>query len=209
MAKFTLWKIVSELLTVHALITILFPLGFFAGLAVYLASFTAFVEMFAPLSYLAVGLVAAILSLMMLNGLASLARNLGWKPAARPPRRKAPVRDAPLTDVIRYMARESQWGIDTIPTVTNDAEVSALVQDELNDRIGECDLNVWARSGRFGVRPVMWGRAFVDVKKQVVVVVGDLSTSEVDDVQMNWKQVRKTWPKISRWRRALKVWQSS
>ncbi|HET9458714.1 MAG TPA: hypothetical protein VFO51_01865, partial [Sphingomicrobium sp.] len=139
-----LWAAIGHAFTLQALLLFVFPTGVIVSLAVWLATLTAIVRLFAPLSYLVVAVLVLIFALIVMQLFVSVAKQLGWKPKRRPSRRKLPKRDASLAEVAKYVATESAYG-----QASN--AVNAPVQDmqkELMDRICENELTVWGRVGQ-------------------------------------------------------------
>ena len=194
------WGALGHLSTLQWLLLILFPTGVFVGLALWLAYLTTFVRMFAPLSYLLVAVVALFLGLIFAGVVIGIAKNLGWSPRRR--ERKLPARNAPLVDVAMYVARQSAYGLKNVNQNTS----VAVVAHELMDRIVENNLTVWGRVGDFAVEPLSrhaLEHSSLNLTKGQLRRAGDWGVTEYENIQMNWREVRRTWPRPPIWRRVL------
>lgn len=201
------WAVISHALTLQSLLLLLFPTGILIGLAIWLSSLTTFVRVFAPLSYLLVALLTLILTCIVTYSVVSVAKQLGWNPIRRSLRPKLPPRDAHLADVVMYVARESAYGVVNIASNTP----MAVIQNELMDRICEERLVVW---GRVGTLPVDRIRANdlqysqISAANGTITRQGEWGATVFTDIQMNWRQIRRTWPKPTAWRRAVSRWRN-
>jgi hypothetical protein len=196
------WSGISHAFTLQSLLLLLFPTGIVVGLALWLSTLTAIVRLFAPLSYLLVALLAIILALAVAVALVSVAKQLGWKPNRRPTRAKLPTRDAPLPDVAMYVARQSAWGIANVVGNTP----MQIIHNELMDRICEEELTVWGRIGQMAIDRISTHDLQISqmhAGNGTITRGGEWGVTVFTDVQLNWKQVRRTWPKPSRWDRLL------
>ena len=185
------------------LLLFLFPTGIVVGLAIWFSTLTAFVRLFAPLSYLLVALVALILGMALVSSLVVVAKQLGWKPNRRPLHPKLPPRDAPLADVFFYVVRKSEYGLANLTPKSS----IQIIQNELMDRIAEEKLVVWGRIGQLPIgqiRPADMPYCQLNARQMVITRGGEWGVTQFTDVQLNWRQVRRTWPRPSLFRRAVK-----
>lgn len=196
----TWWDRLGRALTLPTVLAILFPTGVLVSLALWLAYVTTFVRIFAPLSYLLVAVVALILGLISTGAALSVAKHLGWSPKRR--KLKLPARNASLAQVLQYVARQSAYGIDN---VTGETKLASIAH-ELMDRVVENGLTVWGRVGNFPVsqiEPHALESSVFDLSAGVVKRVTEWATVDYRDVQFNWRQVRRTWPRPPIWRRII------
>jgi hypothetical protein len=183
---------VGRILTAKAILAFLLSTGALVVVAVRLAYLTTLVRVFAPLSYILIALIVILLALLIASGIVGIAIRLGWKPRRRPP--PLPPRDAALLDVARYVARESAHGLKTF---IGDNATAQMVDNELMDRIGEKGLHVWGRYGHTQLSllaPGRWSHCTIHIANGTVTYVSEWNAIDYVDIQMNWREVRRTWP---------------
>lgn len=197
-------------LTLQTIFLFLFPAGVFVVLGVYLASLTALVRLFAPLSYLFVAFFVVIFFLWIWLFALTAASRLGWKPSPRGNRRITP-KNAPFPDVIKYLLLRSAFGSKMHPD-NEPAAVCFLLEREIMDRLGEGTLEVWGRTHHGPLVPIssLWTQCAVNVAKQEITeTVPNVITSMTRiyyDIHFNWRQVKRTWPKANPLMRRLRKW---
>lgn len=164
------------------------------------AYLTAFVHLFAPVSYLLVAFLAVLFALAVFGAVLDVARKLGWRPRRREVR--GPKRDAGLKAVTYYVMNESAWGLRTFGGDFEKVDIKA-VEKEMMDRIGEGDLAVWGRIGHTQTSRIdgNWDSSSLSIGKGEVSVAGYMSVSNYHDIEFNWREIEKTWPKPPLWRR--------
>lgn len=193
------WAAISHAFTLQALLLFLFPTGIIVGLAIWLSTLTTLIRLFAPLSYLVVVLVVSILMLTISYGAIGIAKQLGWKPKRRARRPRLPRRNAALAEVFRYVSKESSFAIANVTPQT----AVQVILNELMDRITEEDLAVWGRIADLPIQqisPADLPYCRIDAGSMTIRRTGEWGTTTFTDVQLNWQQVRRTWPKPTWWR---------
>lgn len=199
------WDWLNHAFTLQALVKLVLPLVGVGALAAYLAYLTTFLRMFAPLSYLLTAFIAIILAALALNGVAGLAKQLGWSPKPHEPRK--PRRDAELLDVAKYIVTDD-FGIRKFAGDPKNVSTKA-VEKEMMDRIGEEEIAIWGRIGHWQTRSLGgydWDHCSIDLRNEQVRMTSEWGSAEYSDIQLNWRQVRNTWPKPPFWRRMMAIW---